>query len=222
MKADRIERSVTSQLKALPFSPATVKQDVPLPLVSYLLEHQDDFPGVTVERVFLRQYPHHQIGAHLFGTVGEVTKEQLKDPRYRGVALGDRVGQSGIEYQYDRFLRGQNGASRVQVDALGNLKRELAVRQPQQGRQLRLSVDLDVQRRRPAGAGRRRKGAFAVMNVNNGEVLALGSSPVVRPEHLRQGHPRNATSSASTRRTTASRSPTARSRAAIPPARRSS
>ena len=59
--------------------------------------------------------------------------------------LGDRVGQTGIEFQYDRYLRGRNGASRLQVDAMGNLNRRLTKQEPVQGRQLRLSVDLDVQ-----------------------------------------------------------------------------
>src|SRR4051812_14322236 len=178
----RVGRQVRRQLKALPFSSATVKQDVPLPVVSYLLEHQNDFPGVTAERVFLRQYPHHQIGAHLFGTVGEVTREELKDPRYHGVDMGDRVGQSGIESQYDRFLRGRNGASRVQVDALGNLKGELSVREPQQGRQLRLAVDIGIQEAgQRALAGGTGRGAFVVMNVHNGEVVAMGSQPSFDP-----------------------------------------
>ena len=180
MKADRIERSVDEQLKTLPFSPATVKQDVSQKLVFYLFENQDRFPGVTVEQVFLREYPQREVGAHLFGTVGEITKEQRDDPRYRGVDLGDRIGQSGIEAQYDRYLRGKNGASKVQVDAMGNLRSQLRAVRPQQGRQLRLSVDLDVQRvgQRALGGA---KGAFAVMNVNNGEVIALGSSPSYDP-----------------------------------------
>ncbi len=180
MKATRIERSVDEQLKTLPFSPATVKQDVSQKLVFFLFENQERFPGVTVEQVFLREYPQKQIGAHLFGTVGEITKEQRDDPRYRGVDLGDRIGQSGIEAQYDRYLRGKNGSSRVQVDAMGNLRQQLRSRVPQQGRQLRLSVDLDVQRvgQRALGGA---KGAFAVMNVNNGEVLGLGSSPSFDP-----------------------------------------
>jgi penicillin-binding protein 2 len=178
----RVERAVERQLKALPFSTAAVKQDVPLEVVSYLLEHQEDFPGITVEQAFLRRYPYRQTGAHLFGTVGEVTEEQLDDERYRGVSLGDRVGQSGIEYQYDRFLRGRNGASRVQVDAMGNLNRKLTVRQPQQGRQLRLSIDLDVQRvGQQALAGGTGRGAFVVMNAQNGEVVALGSNPSFDP-----------------------------------------
>ena len=180
MSPDSIARTVSRQLKALPFSPATVKQDVPQKIVFYLFENGDDFPGVTVEQVFLREYPHNAVGAHLFGTVGEVTKEQLEASRYRGVDLGDRVGQSGIESQYDRFLRGQNGATRVQVNALGKLRGQLRNEQPRQGRQLRLSVDLDVQRvgQRALGGA---KGAFAVMNVSNGEVLALGSSPSFDP-----------------------------------------
>jgi penicillin-binding protein 2 len=179
----RISREVRKQLKAQPFSAATVKTDVSLPVISYLLEHQDELPGITVERVFLRQYPHHDIGAHLFGYVSEVTAEQLKDKqRYRGVTLGDRVGQTGVEYQYDRFLRGRNGASRVQVDALGNLNRTLGVTEPQQGRQLRLSIDLDVQRAgQQALAGGTGRGAFVVMNVNDGEVVALGSQPSFDP-----------------------------------------
>jgi penicillin-binding protein 2 len=182
LRPRQIERHVERQLEALPFSTATVKQDVPDELIWYLLEHQDDFRGVTVERVFLREYPHGEIGAHLFGTVGEVSQAQLDDARYSDVELGDRVGRSGIEAEYDRFLRGRNGASRVQVDALGNLNRRLSSREPEQGRQLRLSVDLDVQTAgQQALAGGTGRGAFAVMDVQTGEVLGLGSQPSFDP-----------------------------------------
>ena len=71
-----------------------------------MLERQSEFPGVEPEREFLREYPHGPVGAHLFGQVGEVNEKQLKDQRYNGVELGDRVGQAGIEAEYDRFLRG--------------------------------------------------------------------------------------------------------------------
>src|ERR671916_1471377 len=181
MRRGTIRTEVREQLKALPFSTATVKQDVPLPVVQYVLEHQDEFPGVTVERVFLRSYPHEVVGAHLFGTVGEVTKEQLKDERFTGAALGDRVGQSGIEYTYDRFLRGKNGATRVQVDAMGTLTGRLTERAPAPGRQLRLSVDLEVQRVAQQALGQGRKGAFVVMDVRDGSIRALGSTPSFDP-----------------------------------------
>jgi penicillin-binding protein 2 len=135
---------------------------------------------VQVEKVALRKYPFDTVGAHLFGTVGEVNGHQLKQKRYRGVKQGDRVGQSGVEYAYDRYLRGRDGADRVQVDALGNFRAKLAERQPVAGRQLRLSVDYDVQRVGQQALGGR-KAAFVVMDVRNGEIRALGSSPSFDP-----------------------------------------
>ena len=177
----RIRDDVREQLVAVPFSTATVEQDVDLPVVQYLLEHEDDFPGVTVERVFLRRYPHDEVGAHLFGTVGEVTKEQLGEATYRGASMGDRVGQSGVEATYDRYLRGRNGATRVQVDAMGTLTGSLSAKQPRAGKQLRLSVDLDVQRVGQEALGTGRRGAFVVMDVKNGAVRALGSTPSFDP-----------------------------------------
>jgi len=179
--ARRIRKDVNEQLAAVPFSAATVKQDVDLPIVQYLLENGDDFPGVTVERVFLRRYPHDEVGAHLFGTVGEVTKEQLDEEDYSGAEMGDRVGQSGVEANYDRYLRGRNGATRVQVDAMGTLTGSLSAKQPRAGRQLRLGVDLDVQRTAQQALGEGRRGAFVVMDVKDGEIRALGSAPSFDP-----------------------------------------
>jgi penicillin-binding protein 2 len=178
----RLERRVERELKALPFAKPTVKQDVDWRLVAFVLERQEEFPGVDPEREFLREYPHGQVGAHLVGQVGEVSPSELKDERFNGVEMGDRVGKSGIEAEYDRFLRGRNGAARVEVDALGNLTKTLKREPTVQGKQLRLSLDLDVQRvAQQALAGGTGKGAFAVMNVQNGEVLALGSQPSFDP-----------------------------------------
>jgi penicillin-binding protein 2 len=178
----RLGRRVERELKTLPFAKPTVKQDVRQELLAYVLERQSQFPGVEPESEFLRKYPHGTVGAHLFGQVGEVTEKQLKDQRYNGVELGDRVGQAGIEAEYDRFLRGRNGAARVEVDALGNLTKTLKRDQAQQGSQLRLSLDLNVQEAaQQALSGGTGRGAFAVMDVDNGEVLALGSQPSFDP-----------------------------------------
>ncbi|MEA2403618.1 MAG: penicillin-binding protein 2 [Thermoleophilaceae bacterium] len=180
MPQRKIRLSVEQQLKAVPFSTATVKPDVPRPVYEYVLEHQDSFPGVTVEQVFLRSYPHHNIASHLVGTVGEVNADELKQKRNRGVTEGDRIGKQGIEYSYDRFLRGKNGANRVQVDAMGTLRGELALKAPQPGRQLRLTVDLGVQQTGQQALGGAH-GAFVAMDVKTGEVRAMGSSPSFDP-----------------------------------------
>jgi penicillin-binding protein 2 len=182
MRAGSLRKKIRHDQRVLPFSPVTLKTDVSLDTVFYLQENQTRFPGVDVERIFLRKYPHQTIGAHLFGTLGEVTKKQLKDSRYNGVQLGDRVGQSGIEYQYDRYLRGRNGAARIQVDALGRPKGELSVHDPVPGKQLRLSIDFGVQKAgQDALASFGKPGGFVAMDPRNGEVLGLGSNPSFDP-----------------------------------------
>ncbi len=182
MRPRVVERRVEEQLEELPFSTATVKQDVQRETLMYIGERREDFVGVEIEPVFLREYPHREIGAHLFGHLGEASKDDLEDPQFEGVEMGDRIGKAGIEQEYDSVLRGRNGASRVKVDALGTLKGRLRTREPVQGKQLRLALDLDVQRTgQSALAGGTGLGAFAVMDIHNGEVLGLGSHPSFDP-----------------------------------------
>jgi penicillin-binding protein 2 len=181
-KPDKLIHEVNKQFQAVPFSNAIVTDDVTRPVYSYILEHKEDFPGIDVEQVFFRVYPHEEIGAHLFGTVGPVTAKQLKQKRYRGVDMSSRVGQSGIEYSYDRYLRGVPGADRVQVDAMGTPQGDLTNREPKPGRQLRLAVDYDVQQAgQEAFASSGHRGAFVAMDIKTGEVRALGSAPSFDP-----------------------------------------
>jgi penicillin-binding protein 2 len=186
MTRREIRTSVRDQLRAVPFSAAIVKTDVKAPIVMYLSEHASSFPGVTVDRVWLRSYPYKTTAAHIFGTVGEVTEGQLKERRYSGVTQGDRVGQSGIEYSYDRFLRGKNGARRVLVDAAGDPHGTIGDVPSVPGHQLRLSLDLDVQKTgQQAISGD--QGAFVVMDVHTGAVLGLGSNPSFDPHLFSKG-----------------------------------
>ncbi|HEX6713918.1 MAG TPA: penicillin-binding protein 2 [Thermoleophilaceae bacterium] len=181
-----IRTSVRDQLRAVPFSSAIVKTDVKAPVVAYLSEHASSFPGVTVDKIWLRSYPYKTTAAHIFGTVGEVTGNQLKERRYSGVTQGDRVGQSGIEYSYDRFLRGKNGARRVLVDASGDPHGTIGDVPSVPGHQLRLSLDLDVQKvGQQAISGD--QGAFVAMDVHTGAILGLGSNPSFDPNLFSKG-----------------------------------
>src|SRR5207342_2470805 len=105
--------------------PVVLRQGLDRQLLFYLLENKESFPGVSVERTYVRQYKDGSLAAHVLGIVGQVSPRQLKRPRYRGVQPGDIIGQSGVEYTYDRFLRGRAGSTRVQVDALGRPRGQL-------------------------------------------------------------------------------------------------
>jgi len=181
-----IRKIVRENLRALPFANVTVKNDVSRDVYSYIRERQTDFPGVSVMPVYLRRYPHHQLASQIVGWVGQVTAEELKKPSYKGVNMNDRVGQAGIESSYDRYLRGADGATRVQVDASGALRGALATKSAVEGHQLRLSLNVDAQRvGEQTLAGR--KGAFVAMDVHDGSVYALGSAPSFDPNVFSKG-----------------------------------
>jgi penicillin-binding protein 2 len=182
MDEAKIRDTLKSGQRAAPGGPVILTKGLAPDDVYYLRENQQHFPGVSVERVFTREYKQGDIAAHLFGNVGEVTAQQLHEPRYTGLKPGDVVGQSGIEYEYDRFLRGKAGTDRVQVDALGRPTRQLQNKPARAGDDVRLTIDSGLQR---YGEGALDSfglpGAFVVMNVQDGEVLAMGSNPTFDP-----------------------------------------
>jgi penicillin-binding protein 2 len=183
----RVRRLLHKQLTLAPSAPVTLRRDVGHYLVYYLQENQERFPGVAVQRVFVRHYPHGTLAAHVLGNVGEVSEDQLKERRYRGLEPGDEIGQDGVEDTYDRFLRGRPGVTRIQVDAFGQPTKRgrLLSKPPVPGNDLRLSIDADVQAAGEAAlAYRGLPGGFVTMNVHNGEILGLGSFPTFDPTEL--------------------------------------
>jgi penicillin-binding protein 2 len=183
----RLRKTMHEQLKLAASAPVTLRRDVGHYLVFYLQENQDRFPGVAVQRVFVRRYPDGTLAAHIFGNVGEISEEQLKEPRYRGLQPGDEVGQDGVEYTYDHYLRGRPGVERIQVDAFGQPTRNgrLESQPPVPGDSLKLTINSAVQAAgESALAARGLPGGFVTMNVDNGEILGLGSFPTFDPSEL--------------------------------------
>jgi len=192
MPPKKIRKEIKDQRAVLPYSDVTLKNDVSQVVYSYIYERQTDFPGVKAQTVFLRSYPRKLLGAQLFGTVGEISPDELKQSKFRGVNQGTIVGKSGVEYTYDRYLRGKDGARRIYIDALGRTKNRGPELPPDQGKQVRLSIDLDLQKAGQeamekvgvlpeAGPGAVKRGAFVAMDPTNGEVLAMGSYPSFDP-----------------------------------------
>src|SRR5215207_7946355 len=182
MTPREIRKTLREGDRAAPGGPVILKKGLGVDKIYYLRENQSSFPGVTVERVFTREYRQGIIAGHLFGNVGEVTAEQLKEPRYASLQAGDQVGQSGIEYEYDRYLRGKPGTDRIQVDALGRPTDQLTSKPAKAGDDIRLTIDSGLQ---AYGEGALDSfglpGAFVAMNVRDGSILAMGSAPSFDP-----------------------------------------
>jgi penicillin-binding protein 2 len=187
MSLRKLRRTIRESEEVAAGAPVTLRRDVGYELVYYLEENQREFPGVAVQRVFVRAYPDGTRAAHLVGSVGEIDKEELREARYKGLEPGDEVGKGGVEETYDRFLRGDPGLTKIQVNALGQPTPggQLVSRAPTPGNNLQLTLDPDVQAAgESALASSYLPGAFVTMDVRNGEILGMGSSPTFDPAVL--------------------------------------
>src|SRR2546421_41538 len=109
MSGQRVEALVIKGRTSLPYAPVTIKTDAGQGVLTVLAERQSEFPGVTQQPVSLRAYPYGEMAAQVLGYVGQVSPKELKLPAFRGVKQGTVVGQEGLEYYYDRYLRGTAG-----------------------------------------------------------------------------------------------------------------
>ncbi|HLY50305.1 MAG TPA: penicillin-binding transpeptidase domain-containing protein [Solirubrobacteraceae bacterium] len=179
--------AVAQGYAALPYANVTVGADVSRDVLFYLQERESEFPGVQIQPVWLRRYPLHDLAAQLFGTIGPITPQEYQTPRYKGLPQSAIVGQSGLEWYYNRYLQGVDGAEQVQVNALGQAAGSVGEIKPLPGHNLRLSLDINLQKVGEAalaqsiGQNFGNGGAFVAMNPDNGQIYAMGSNPSFDP-----------------------------------------
>jgi len=178
---------------AVPYAPVTIKTDAGPGVLTVLAERQNEFPGVVQQPVSIRAYPFGEMAAQVLGYVGQVSPNELKLRAFQSVTAGTVVGQEGLEYYYDRYLRGRSGVQRVEVNAAGYpVASTLAPKQPLAGHSLRVTLDLGLQKAsekallqgieharaagKPAVAG-----AFVAIDPRTGQLLAIGSYPGFDP-----------------------------------------
>jgi len=187
IKPATIQKRVIRGIADAPYSNVTIRTDVARSEFNYMREYAEEFKGVVVEERYLRRYPEKEHAAQIFGRVFEIGPEQLKKKKYAGVAQGTRIGQSGLEQHYDKYLRGTDGYQRVVVDALGRRddQRITSVKEPMQGQRLKLTLDYNLQKAGDTALARAigssqygsGAGAYVAMDPTDGSILAMGSAP---------------------------------------------
>jgi penicillin-binding protein 2 len=193
MSGSHVQALVIKGRTAVPYAPVTIKTDAGRGALTVLAERQSEFPGVTQQPVSIRAYPYGAMAAQVLGYVGQVSEGELKLRAFDGVKQGTVVGQEGLEYYYDRYLRGRQGIQRVEVNAAGYpVPSKLAATPPKAGYSLKVTLDMGLQKEgekallegienaraggKPADAG-----AFVALDPRNGQILAMGSSPTFDP-----------------------------------------
>jgi len=199
--AGKIKEDINKKLQAQSlklYEPIKVVVGVSYDTICRLEENRLDLPGVFIDIQPIRDYPLKDLLAQTVGFVREIDRRQLEKNKDNGYKPGDNFGQTGLESQYEYFLRGQDGGRVVEVDALGRPVRYLGVKSPVAGNKLVLTIDSRLQRvaqdalaqgaqmakylgyaRIPAGKSI--NGAAVVLDVQTGEALAMASFPSYDP-----------------------------------------
>jgi penicillin-binding protein 2 len=174
-------RATLRHYRAAPgYQPIPIKQDITADEQAFIEAHRNELPELETIDEERRLYPRDGFAAHLIGYVGEVSEEDLNNPRFAYYEPGDVVGKAGIEETYDQLLRGQDGSREVIVDSHGREVGYLGIQHAIPGQDLKLTIDNDLQRAAELALGDR-SGAIVAMDPRNGEILAMVSRPSFDP-----------------------------------------
>jgi penicillin-binding protein 2 len=148
--------------------------------LAFIHAHRDAFPELDVIQAQPRLYPQEGMMAHVIGYTGEISEAELDSPEFAQYKLGDVIGKSGIERQYNDTLMGQDGQQRVEVDNRGQVRHSEEEMPAISGKDLSLTIDLDLQAVAEL-AMEGKNGAVVALDPRNGEILAMVSRPTFDP-----------------------------------------
>ncbi|AEG59297.1 penicillin-binding protein 2 [Desulforamulus ruminis] len=174
------------------YQPVRLASNVSLETVTALEERRRELPGVVIDVEPVRNYPFKSMLAHVLGYVQEIKQEQLEANKDKDYRLGDMYGQEGLENSFEQYLRGEDGARQVEVDAQARPIRDLGIKDPVPGNNLQLTIDTKLQKvaeeslERQVLAMRKqgyesKGGATVMIDVRTGAVRAMASYPTYEP-----------------------------------------
>jgi len=137
--------------------------------------------GAQVDVDILRSYPYGTLAAHALGYTQPITEQEYKQLADKGYKIRDRIGRTGVEAAYERQLRGKWGGQMLEVNAMGEVQRSLGDRPSVAGKDLTLTLDLDLQKVAEQALADKPGGAIVAMDPRTGAVLALASKPNFDP-----------------------------------------
>lgn len=189
LNPDDLERAMSEMRRSPPFLPVTIADRVSWEEMSCVAVNAPALPGVTPEVGLSRYYPLRQDFAHVVGYVGPISDydlskidnpdQLLRIPRFQ-------IGKVGLESKLEDNLRGRAGTKRVEVNAVGRVMRELDRREGQQGDDVQLTVDQQLQSYTQARLGEESASAV-VIDCQTGDLLAVASAPTFDPNLFVEG-----------------------------------
>jgi len=176
---ERLWRQFRKNFSA-PFVATVVALDVPKETAITLECQEAEIPGLVIQAEPIRDYRYGVSLGHILGYLGRMSEEEVETFKIYGLRVKDLVGRSGVEEEYDRYLRGEPGGMQAEVNNRGHLVRVLGKRRAQKGQDIYLSIDAELQRFIDTLL-EEKTGACIVLNPQNGQIKALVSRPTFDP-----------------------------------------
>lgn len=163
------------------YMPVRLKEDIDWETLAYLENHNRDFSGIRIEVQPVRVYHYDDLAANTIGYLGAISRKELDEADKTIYSGEDIIGKKGIEKLREKDLRGQKGQSFSEVDARGFEQKQLKTVEPLSGKEIRLTLDVDLQQIAESYmAAGDKAGAVVVMEVNTGRLLTAVSAPSIK------------------------------------------
>lgn len=167
-----------------------LRENAPFEVMAAVEELGETLPGIEVRVEPLRHYPNGAIAGHVLGYAAEINESELEKRAALGYRPGDLIGRSGLERTYETQLRGTDGAEFVVVNAMGQRVSTLTEgppRLPAAGKDLVLTIDLEIQRSLERAMAHVKRGAAVAIDPRDGGILAMASRPAIDPNEFSVG-----------------------------------
>jgi penicillin-binding protein 2 len=165
------------------FKPIVVKENLSLEEVIRIEARKLEFPELILQTEPKRFYPFGNLAAHVIGYIQELSPQDIENGLYEKKRLGDLVGRTGVEKEFEPVLAGRDGKLLEVVDSLGRARGEVSKQEPGKGKDLTLTLDFDLQKKAEELL-EGKEGAIIVLDPRTGEILALASYPTYDPNRF--------------------------------------
>ena len=189
---DEVERINNELASSRGFQPVSVADNVPYEQYAAITVRLPELPGVAASQGFTRFYPAGSAVGQLVGYVGAASAAEYEKENKNPLLLipGVKIGKEGLEKALEPTLRGQPGGQRVEVTARGKLVKELEPKPDRSGGTVQLTIDADLHEYAARRIGDQ-SAAVVVLDVTNGDILAMPSMPSFNPNNFSDGISQN-------------------------------
>lgn len=169
-----------------PYEPIILMRNISIKELSKFEVNKLFLRGFFIASIPIRHYPYGKMGAQIFGYVGPVSSAELKEKKYAYLNSSDIIGETGLEYYYQKYLHGKDGEKRIVVNSKGEPIGNVVVKKPVMGANIYTTLDFSLEKL-AYKLMKKREGAVIAVNPNNGIILAMVSTPSFNPFYFSEG-----------------------------------